>query len=92
MTDQEQNHTATQSTKGRGKPDLLGYAVTNRGDGKNAIWTQIAAGWLHKDGKGYDVPLQAFPVDGRLTLRFRDVSDDDDAPAVDHAAPTPASE
>ena len=32
-------------------------------------WTEIGAAWLHKDGKGFSIKLQALPVDGRIVLR-----------------------
>ena len=32
--------------------------------------TQIGSAWTHKDGKGFDVLLQALPVDGRIVLRL----------------------
>ena len=33
-------------------------------------WTQIGSVWTHEDGKGFDVTLAAFPVDGRLVIRL----------------------
>lgn len=32
-------------------------------------YTNIGAAWIHGDGEGYDIVLQAFPVNGRVTLR-----------------------
>ncbi len=57
------------------QPELLGYTVIDRGGEKRVVWTRIAAGWPHKDGRGYDIRFDALPVDGRLTLRFQDKSD-----------------
>jgi hypothetical protein len=37
---------------------------------KKTHWTQIGSVWAHKDGKGFDVTLTAFPVDGRLAIRL----------------------
>lgn len=31
--------------------------------------TPIGAAWLHGDGEGFDIVLEAFPVNGRVTLR-----------------------
>jgi hypothetical protein len=31
--------------------------------------TPIGAGWVHGDGEGFDIVLEAFPVNGRVTLR-----------------------
>lgn len=36
---------------------------------KDSFWTRIGAVWPHKDGKGYDLVLEALPVNGRVTLR-----------------------
>ncbi len=35
-------------------------------------WLEIGAAWVHKDGKGFDVALEALPVDGRLVLRLNE--------------------
>jgi hypothetical protein len=31
--------------------------------------TKVGVAFEHKDGKGFEVVLEAFPVDGRITLR-----------------------
>lgn len=50
-------------------PDYIAYSVRDRGQDKDAAWNRVGAAWEHRDGKGYDVQLDATPVDGRLTLR-----------------------
>ena len=50
-------------------PDHIAYSVRNRGEGKDAAWNRVGAAWQHRDGKGFDVQLDATPVDGRVTLR-----------------------
>lgn len=50
-------------------PDFIAYSVRDRGQEKDAAWNRVGAAWGHKDGKGYDVQLDATPVDGRVTLR-----------------------
>jgi hypothetical protein len=51
-------------------PTHRAYSVRNFGDdNKKSYWTQIGSAWEHKDGKGYSVQLEAFPVNGRLTIR-----------------------
>jgi hypothetical protein len=47
------------------------------GDEKEPFWTKIGAAWEHKDGLGYNVQLQALPVDGRLVMRFNKPKDED---------------
>ena len=51
------------------KPFMLGYTVTPIGYGQKSAWSKIAAAWAHKDGEGYEVRMDALPVDGRLVLR-----------------------
>jgi len=42
-----------------------------KSDGKaDAKWREIGAGFIHKDGKGVDVVLDAVPVGGRIVLRM----------------------
>ena len=36
---------------------------------KEVSWLKIGAAFEHKDGKGYNLTLQALPTDGRLVLR-----------------------
>ena len=55
-------------TPGR-KPYMLGYTVRPIGDGKKSAWSKIAVAWAHKDGEGYNIQMDALPVDGRLVLR-----------------------
>lgn len=54
------------------QPKFHAYNVRNYKDGEgkdDAFWTKIGVVFEHKDGKGYDVVLEAFPVDGRITIR-----------------------
>jgi hypothetical protein len=39
-------------------------------------WTKIGAAFPHKEGAGFSIELQAFPVDGRLVLLPPDPADD----------------
>jgi hypothetical protein len=36
---------------------------------KKTHWTQIGSVWAHKNDKGFDVRLTAFPIDGRIVIR-----------------------
>ena len=55
------------------KPTHRAFIVRNyeadNGEEK-AFWTQIGTVWTHKDGKGFDMTLSAFPVDGRVVIRL----------------------
>jgi hypothetical protein len=52
------------------KPDMAAYVVRERGDDKKANWREIGVGFAHKDGKGFDVLLDAVPVNGRVVMRL----------------------
>ncbi|EMS96068.1 hypothetical protein H009_19507 [Agrobacterium tumefaciens str. Cherry 2E-2-2] len=39
------------------------------GEGTNAFWTKIGAAWRHADGKGFNMTLNAIPLDGRVVVR-----------------------
>ena len=49
-------------------PTHVAYQVKNR-EGKKAIWTRIGSAWAHSDGAGFNIQLDAFPFDGKITLR-----------------------
>ena len=53
------------------KPSHIAYAVREyQGEGGDkSAWREIGAVWTHKDGRGFDVHLEAVPVNGRLVLR-----------------------
>ena len=61
MTDSNTNSTP----KG---PSHVAYQVRDR-EGKKGIWTRIGSVWPHADGKGFNVQLDAVPLDGRISLR-----------------------
>jgi hypothetical protein len=50
-------------------PTHFAFQVRNR-EGKTAIWTRIGSAWQHADGSGFNIQLEAVPVDERITLRI----------------------
>ena len=48
------------------KPAFIAYAVT--GEGKQAFWTRIGSAWPHQHGEGFNIELNALPVNGRIVL------------------------
>ncbi len=50
-------------------PTHVAYQVRNR-EGQKAIWTRIGGAWPHNDGHGFNIQLDAVPIDGRITLRI----------------------
>ncbi|MFK3968605.1 hypothetical protein ACI2KT_34160 [Ensifer adhaerens] len=56
----------TQNRKSN-RPTHAVYVV--EGEGDNAFWTKIGAAWPHDDNDGFNITLQAMPIDGKLTIR-----------------------
>ena len=63
MSESVNNPSSTSKT-----PSHIAYHVRDR-KGADAIWTRIGSAWQHADGKGFNIQLDAFPRDGRITLR-----------------------
>ena len=58
------------------KPSHYAYTVRDGGEGSNDYWTKIGVAFAHNDGKGFSVILEAFPVDGKLTIRTAEPKQD----------------
>ena len=52
------------------------YSVIKR-EGKDDYWLNLGLAFPHKDGKGFNIMLQAFPLDGKIVCR--EVSEDEPA-------------
>ena len=46
------------------------YTIVERDKGQQPFWLNIGSAFVHKDGKGFNVILQALPLDGKLVLRI----------------------
>jgi len=62
VTDSTNNQPASKT------PTHIAYHVRNREGGKG-FWTRIGSAWAHKDGDGFNIQLENYPLDGRITLR-----------------------
>jgi len=51
------------------KPYMLGYTIREGRAGEKSHWSKVGIAWAHKDGQGYNVFMDAVPVDGKLVLR-----------------------
>lgn len=51
------------------QPAFRAYTVIKRGEGQDDFWLPIGAAFPHQDGDGYNLVLQALPIDGRVVLR-----------------------
>lgn len=49
-------------------PTLIAYSVKQNGKNRKSFWTRIGAAWPQKNGQGFNVQLEAFPVDGKIVL------------------------
>ena len=56
------------------QPTYRAYTIVKR-EGQEDFWLSIGAAFMHQDGDGYNIVLQALPIDGRIVLRS--VKDDD---------------
>jgi len=51
------------------KPSFTAYTVHKRGEGQDDFWLAIGAAFMHQNGDGYNIVLQALPLDGKIVLR-----------------------
>ena len=52
------------------------YTVIKR-EGKEDFWLNIGAAYAHGNGEGYNILLQAMPLDGKIVLRPPKPDDDE---------------
>lgn len=50
-------------------PSFNVYTVEDRGKDEDPFWLKIGAAFAHKDAKGFNIVLSAFPLDNRLVMR-----------------------
>ena len=56
------------------QPTHRAYSVIRR-EGQDDFWLNVGLVFAHKDDKGFNIMLQAFPLDGKIVCR--EVSEDD---------------
>ena len=62
------------------KPAFRAYTVIKR-EGKEDFWLNLGVAFEHEDRQGYNLLLQALPIDGKLVLRtYKDDEDVKPAP------------
>ena len=57
------------------QPTHRAYSVIKR-EGQDDFWLNLGLAFPHKDGKGFNIMLQAFPLDGKIVCR--EVTGEDD--------------
>lgn len=45
------------------------YTIVKR-EGQDDFWLPIGGAFMHQDGDGYNIVLQALPIDGKIVLRL----------------------
>jgi hypothetical protein len=50
------------------KPAYRAYSVIKR-EGKEDFWLNLGVCYAHEDGDGFNILLQALPIDAKLVLR-----------------------
>jgi len=51
------------------KPTHYVYTVKEGKQTDSSFWTKIGVVFTHNDGQGFNVMLDAVPLDGKLTIR-----------------------
>jgi hypothetical protein len=57
------------------QPNYRAYTVIKR-EGQDDFWLAIGAAFQHQDGDGFNIVLQALPIDGKIVLRPPKAGDD----------------
>jgi hypothetical protein len=50
------------------QPSYQAYTVIKR-ENADPFWLNIGAAFMHQDGDGFNIVLQALPIDGKIVLR-----------------------
>lgn len=64
-------------------PTHRAYSVIRR-EGQDDFWLNLGLVFPHKDSKGFNIMLQAFPLDGKIVCR--EISEEDHAAEADKQA------
>lgn len=57
----------TNNTNDKKRPTHAIYHV--RGEKEKSFWTRIGSAWPNKNGNGFQLMFDAFPLNGRIQLR-----------------------
>jgi hypothetical protein len=61
------------------QPAYRAYTVVKR-EGAEDFWLAIGAAFMHQDGDGYNIVLQALPIDGKIVLRLPKAGEAEERP------------
>lgn len=62
------------------QPTHRAYSVIRR-EGQDDFWLNLGLVFAHKDGGGFNIMLQAFPLDGKIVCREIAADEDMEEPA-----------
>ena len=65
------------------QPTHKAFSVIKR-EGKEDYWLEIGVAFPHKDGRGFTIKLQAFPLDGKIVCR--EITAEDEQPTKEPTA------
>jgi hypothetical protein len=68
------------------EPIYQAYTVVKR-EGQDDFWLNIGAAFMHQDGDGYNIILQALPINGKIVLRPPKAQSDEAAQAPTRETP-----
>jgi hypothetical protein len=61
------------------QPAYRAYTVIKR-EGKDDYWLNLGVLFAHDDGEGFNLLLQAMPLDGKIVLRRYKENEEDEKP------------
>ena len=61
-------------------PTHRAYSVIRR-DGQDDFWLNVGLAFAHKDGTGFNIMLQALPLDGKIVCREITADEETQEPA-----------
>ncbi len=73
------------------QPSHRAYSVIRR-EGQDDYWLNIGLVFPHKDGTGFNIMLQALPLDGKIVCREVSTEDQAEEPASQSTPRRPARE
>ena len=66
----------TKKKRSTNAPTFIAYAVRDAA-ADQSYWTKIGVAFAHADGEGFNIQIEALPLDGKIVLRPRKERDDE---------------
>lgn len=68
MSDDPKDPAAEKTAQASARPSHVAYSVREASGGER-YFNRVGAAFAHKDGQGFNLDLEAVPVNGRVVLR-----------------------